>query len=129
VTRPTAPQADTDIYAELRAEFGASVPQSEIRVCTRDAIMDLRGSISREALPEMAVRLARVRLAARACQATSSTAAGSRRGVRGSSSGGPTGVPDAQHHLRVADPAHQSLHAAAEGGEVDRLAERAGCQA
>jgi hypothetical protein len=41
----------------------------------------------------------------------------------------PRGVADAQHHLRVADPPHQSLHAGAEGSEVDRLAERAGSQA
>jgi hypothetical protein len=91
LTRTTPPRADLAIYAELRAEFGGSVPESDIRVCARDAITELRGSISREALPEMAVRLSRVRLAGWAGQSTSSTVAGSRRGVRASSSDGPAG--------------------------------------
>ncbi len=59
-------QVGLEISAELYGEFGSLLSDDVIRGGVRDAMTDLRGSISREALPEMAVRLARVRLAARA---------------------------------------------------------------
>ena len=53
----------TRVVKELRWEYSGSLPAGTIRACARAAIRDLRGSISPEALPEMAVRLAKVRLA------------------------------------------------------------------
>src|SRR4051812_22585752 len=47
---------------ELDRDFAGLVSAPVITACVADAIRDLRGSISGEALPEMAVRLARVRL-------------------------------------------------------------------
>ena len=58
-TRPIT----TLVVKELRWEYSGSLPAETIRACARAAIRDLRGSISPEALPEMAVRLAKVRLA------------------------------------------------------------------
>lgn len=55
----------TRIVDELYREYGGSMPDVVIRACLTNALADLRGSINQEALPEMAVRLARVRLAAR----------------------------------------------------------------
>ena len=57
-------QGDFEISAELYAEFRGLVSDEAIRGGVREAMTDLRGSINREALPEMAARLARVRLAA-----------------------------------------------------------------
>ncbi len=57
-------QVRLEISAELYGEFRGLLSDEAIRGCVREAMTDLRGSISREALPEMAVRLARVRLAA-----------------------------------------------------------------
>jgi hypothetical protein len=54
----------TLVIKELTWEYSASLPAATIKACARAAIRDLRGSISPEALPEMAVRLAKVRLAA-----------------------------------------------------------------
>ena len=59
-------QGDFEISAELYAEFRGLLSDEAIRGYVREAMTDLRGSINREALPEMAVRLARVRLAAQA---------------------------------------------------------------
>ena len=53
----------TRVVKELRWEYSGSLPVETIKACARAAIRDLRGSISSEALPEMAVRLAKVRLA------------------------------------------------------------------
>jgi hypothetical protein len=66
---PTATHNGSRIAEELYREFGGSVPEPIVRAYVAKAIADLRGSISRGALPEMAVRLARVRLAARADRA------------------------------------------------------------
>ena len=63
MTIPSASVA-VRILNELHDEFADSLPESVIRACARDAIGDLSGSISKEALPEMVTRLARVRLAA-----------------------------------------------------------------
>jgi hypothetical protein len=52
------------VVRELSSEYSWSLPAETIKACARAAIRDLRGSISPEALPEMAVRLAKVRLAA-----------------------------------------------------------------
>ena len=57
-------QVGSEISAKLYGEFRGLLPDDTIRSCIRDAMTDLRGSISPEALPEMAVRLAQVRLAA-----------------------------------------------------------------
>ena len=62
---PSALDADARIAEELRREFADSVPASVVRLFLDTVIADLRGSVSAEALPEMAVRLARVRLANR----------------------------------------------------------------
>lgn len=51
------------IVKELSAEFTGAIPEQAIRDCVEGAIADLRGSTRGEALPEMAARLARVRLA------------------------------------------------------------------
>lgn len=51
---------------ELFREFGDTTPDSAIQACLVQAISDLKGSVTPDSLPEMALRLARVRLAARA---------------------------------------------------------------
>ena len=61
----TASDADARIVDELYREFGDSMPDVVIRACLASALADLRGSISQEGLAEMAIRLTRVRLAAR----------------------------------------------------------------
>src|SRR6266704_1068212 len=64
VTVAQSRQVDFEISAELYGEFRGLLSDEAIRGCVREAMTDLRGSINREALPEMAARLARVRLAA-----------------------------------------------------------------
>lgn len=54
------------ISTELARQFDGTLPADAIARAVADAVHDLRGSIAVEALPEMAVRLARVRLAHRA---------------------------------------------------------------
>lgn len=62
---PTAaPDVGATVLAELAARFSAVCPPAQIEALVRTAIEDLRGSVSAEALPEMAVRLARHRLCA-----------------------------------------------------------------
>lgn len=53
-----------EVRRELDRQFAGLLSTTVITGCVASAIRDLRGSISGEALPEMAVRLARVRLAA-----------------------------------------------------------------
>ena len=55
----------TLVVKELTWEYSGSLRAETIKACAGAAIRDLRGSISPEALPEMAVRLAKVRLAER----------------------------------------------------------------
>jgi len=62
VTVARSDQVGYEISTELYGEFRGLLSDDTIRGCVREAMTDLRGSISREALPEMAVRLARVRL-------------------------------------------------------------------
>ena len=57
-------QVGHEISTELHGQFHGLLPDDTIRGCVREAMTDLRASISPEALPEMAVRLARVRLTA-----------------------------------------------------------------
>jgi hypothetical protein len=73
-----------EISTELCGEFRGLLPDDAIRGCVREAMTDLRSSISPEALPEMAVRLARVRLTA---LAHSRAAQHSRRGYRSHDAG------------------------------------------
>jgi len=54
----------TEVSRELDRQFAGLLSTTVITACVASAIRDLRGSISGEALPEMAARLARVRLAA-----------------------------------------------------------------
>jgi len=54
----------TEVSRELDRQFAGLLSTTVITGCVASAIRDLRGSISGEALPEMAARLARVRLAA-----------------------------------------------------------------
>jgi hypothetical protein len=56
----------TIVVKELIWEYSGSLPAETIKACARAAIRDICGSISPEALPEVAVRLAKVRLAAAA---------------------------------------------------------------
>jgi len=64
VTVARSLQVDFEISAELYGEFRGVLSDEAIRSFVREAMTDLRGSINREALPEMAMRLARPRLAA-----------------------------------------------------------------
>jgi hypothetical protein len=64
VTVAPAHQVGYEISTELYGEFHGLLSDDAIRGCVREAVTDLRGSISPETLPEMAVRLARVRLTA-----------------------------------------------------------------
>ena len=59
----TMPRTAARVTLELNAQFAGSLPATAISVCVLRAIRDLQGSTNPEALPEMAVRLARVRLA------------------------------------------------------------------
>ncbi len=54
----------TEVSRELDRQFAGLLSATVITSCVASAIRDLRGSISGEALPEMAARLAGVRLAA-----------------------------------------------------------------
>ena len=53
----------TVVVNELTREYSEVLAAETIKARARAAIRDLRGSINPEALPEMAVRLAQVRLA------------------------------------------------------------------
>jgi len=53
----------TLVVKELNRDYSWLVTAETITACAKAAIRDLRGSINPEALPEMAVRLAQVRLA------------------------------------------------------------------
>ena len=55
---------EEDIVGELVVEFAPTFAESEIMTCVRQTIGDLSGSVSLEALPELAARLAHHRLAA-----------------------------------------------------------------
>ena len=59
----TMPRTAARVTLELNAQFAGSLPATAISVCVLRAIRDLQGSTNPEGLPEMAVRLARVRLA------------------------------------------------------------------
>jgi len=50
------------VFLELRPQFEGLLPQSVVLDCVEHAVQDLLASMSVEALPEMAVRLAWVRL-------------------------------------------------------------------
>jgi hypothetical protein len=50
------------VQRELAAQFAETLSAAQIWTYVQDAINDLRGSVSAEALPEMAARLARHRL-------------------------------------------------------------------
>lgn len=50
------------VMRELAARLGTRFSAAEIEECVSRAITDLAGSISPESLPEMALRLAAVRL-------------------------------------------------------------------
>jgi len=50
------------VFQELRPQFEGLLPASVVRDCVDHAVQDLLGSINVEALPEMAIRLAAVRL-------------------------------------------------------------------
>jgi type III restriction/modification enzyme restriction subunit/TOTE conflict system primase-like protein len=63
VTAAVPPQAAGRVCRELSRDFAGTLPELVIKACVRDAVAELRGSISAEALPEMAARLAAVRLA------------------------------------------------------------------
>ena len=61
------PAADTAaateaVFTELRPQFDGHLPAGMVRDYVVQAAADLAGSISREALPEMVIRLAAVRL-------------------------------------------------------------------
>jgi hypothetical protein len=64
VTLARSRQVRLEVSAELYGEFRGLLSDEAIRRGVREAMTDLHGSISREVLPEMAVRLARARLAA-----------------------------------------------------------------
>jgi hypothetical protein len=53
------------VVSELVGRFGARFSPDEIEECVNEAARDLLGSISLESLPEMAIRLAVVRLSRR----------------------------------------------------------------
>lgn len=53
------------VVDELAARFGAQFSTREIEECVNAAASDLKGSIAVESLPEMATRLAVVRLSHR----------------------------------------------------------------
>ena len=60
--RPGAADTMAGIVEELGPRFAGRVPCEVIVACVDQAIRDLHESICREALPEMAIRLAAVRL-------------------------------------------------------------------
>ena len=64
MTAATVPlYLDLWVFEELRDELTPSHSEGSIRQLVKAALTDLQGSISREALPEMAVRLVRARTA------------------------------------------------------------------
>lgn len=61
--RPVHTSAATEaVFDELRPQFEGQLPTGVVRDYVARAAADLEGSISREALPEMVIRLAAVRL-------------------------------------------------------------------
>ena len=52
------------LIRELEPHFAGALSLDQVCSCVRDAVADLRGSVSVEALPEMAARLAHHRLQA-----------------------------------------------------------------
>lgn len=60
--RSDSAQATAAIVSELGPRFAGRVPCEVIVQCVDQAIRDLHESICRDALPEMAIRLAAVRL-------------------------------------------------------------------
>jgi len=52
------------LLAELKSAFGPAFTTDQLLRAIEHALLDLRGSVAGEALPEMALRLARHRLAA-----------------------------------------------------------------
>ena len=52
------------LIRELEPHFAGALTLDQVAACVRDAVADLRGSVSVEALPEMAARLAHYRLRA-----------------------------------------------------------------
>lgn len=75
---------------ELFSEFGDTTPDSAIQACLVQAMSDLKGSITPESLPEMVLRLARVRLAAGAEVRVGEQP---NRGVRGPARPGRSALP------------------------------------
>ena len=59
---PAITDAARAIFQELRPQFDGILPARTVHEYVNQAVKDLTGSISIEALPEMAVRLASVRL-------------------------------------------------------------------
>ena len=61
----TAPEgSDRALVAELLVEFAPEFGEAEIAAQVQRAVSDLRGSVSPDAMPEMATRLARHRISA-----------------------------------------------------------------
>jgi hypothetical protein len=60
--RPDTAKAMAAIVSELGPRFAGQVSREEIVQCVDQAVRDLHESICRDALPEMAIRLATVRL-------------------------------------------------------------------
>lgn len=61
----TQMQVNRMLVNELVARFGSQFSAREIEACVEAAARDLKGSIAGESLPEMAIRLAVVRLSHR----------------------------------------------------------------
>jgi hypothetical protein len=55
-------QVAARVSGEVYRDFSVVFPVALIAACVRDTLVDLHGSISAEALPEMAAALAKVRL-------------------------------------------------------------------
>ncbi|HEX2902292.1 MAG TPA: hypothetical protein VHO01_02450 [Jatrophihabitans sp.] len=62
---PSEDALRTGLVGELRTTLGTDYSPDELAQSVERAMLDLRGSVAQEALPEMAIRLARHRLAAR----------------------------------------------------------------
>jgi hypothetical protein len=84
-TQPAAPCDVLDIVDELARHFTPTLKPKDITACASRAINDLRRSVSAEALPEMAARLAQERLTrlsnarTHPCRATTQVPAARRR--------------------------------------------------
>jgi hypothetical protein len=61
MTAAMLPQVMAWVSRDLHHEFASMLPEPVITACMRDTGADLHGSINREALPEMAARLATAR--------------------------------------------------------------------